>query len=160
LKERESDMDDKKDLTREEFIKRIKNLGFPVNVMGREAYEKRMSGKDENSWLFQPKKEQEKPVMGDSQLTQNGAQGEDQEKERMAELARGDYPGITRQVRYFEEAKFPSCAHCGSTDTASVQIGVIGRTIAIACRTRKFHLIANGPRSGKYYCHNCKQYFD
>jgi hypothetical protein len=58
-------MKDKAGMTREEFLKKINSLGIHVNVMGREAYEKRMAGKDENSWLFQPKKEQEKPVMGD-----------------------------------------------------------------------------------------------
>lgn len=58
-------MNDEKDLTKEEFIKGVKNLGFPVKVMGREAYEKRMCGKDENSWLFQSFKKQEEPVTRD-----------------------------------------------------------------------------------------------
>lgn len=58
-------MKDQAELAKEKFLKEVKNLGFPVNMMGGEAYEKRMNGKDENSWLFQPEKEQEKPVKKD-----------------------------------------------------------------------------------------------
>lgn len=177
-------MKNEADLAREDFIKSIKNLGFPVNVQDREAYEKRSQGEEENSWA-QKLKEQDKPVTvdfvdtnvisnhgkDDSHVTQNGIQGqqeepgnerstmEDKDKERLDKMERG-YPGITSQIRYFEEAELPSCTHCGSNDTANVQIGIIGRTIAIAGMTRKFYLIANGPAPGKYFCRKCRQYFD
>ena len=81
------------------------------------------------------------------------------DKERLAKLER-DYPGITSNIRHFEDAELPSCAHCGSDETASVQIGIIGRTMAIAGMTRKFRLIANGPKPGKYFCRTCQRYYD
>jgi hypothetical protein len=84
---------------------------------------------------------------------------EDKDKERLAKLER-DYPGITRSIRHFEDAELPLCKHCESHDTANVQIGIIGRTIAIAGMTRKFFLISNGPAPGKYFCRKCRQYFD
>jgi ribosomal protein L13E len=71
------------------------------------------------------------------------------------------YPGITEQIRQFEEAEVPSCPHCGSGDTASVQVGIIGRTMIIAGSTRKFKLVPNvSDRLGKYFCNECKKYFD
>jgi hypothetical protein len=81
------------------------------------------------------------------------------DEERLSKLEK-DYPGITRSIQYFENADLPSCIQCGSNDTADVQIGVIGRTIAIAGMTRKFRLIPNGPRPGTYYCRTCNKYFD
>ena len=80
---------------------------------------------------------------------------EDNDKEQRWNKLERDYPGITSNIRYFEEAELPSCTHCGSNDTASVQIGIIGRTIAIAGMTRKFFLIPNGPAPGKYFCGKC-----
>lgn len=71
------------------------------------------------------------------------------------------YPGITEQIRHFEEMELPSCPHCGSGDTASVQVGIIGRTIYIAGSTKKFKLVPNmKDKSGKYFCNNCKKYYD
>lgn len=84
---------------------------------------------------------------------------EERDKSRLEKLER-DYPGITSNIRHFEDAELPSCAHCGSGDTASVQIGIIGRTMAIAGMTRKFRLIANGPKPGKYFCRTCQRYYD
>ena len=84
---------------------------------------------------------------------------EDKDNKRLEKLER-DYPGITSNIRHFEDAELPSCAHCGSGDTASVQIGIIGRTMAIAGMTRKFRLIANGPKPGKYFCRTCQKYYD
>jgi TPR repeat protein len=69
------------------------------------------------------------------------------------------YPGILKSVRYFEEAVLPACCYCGSEDTASVQCGVIGRTTNIAAATTKFKLIANGPKTGKYFCNTCEKFF-
>lgn len=83
----------------------------------------------------------------------------DNDVERLNKLEM-DYPGITSSIRNFEEAELPSCPQCKSNDTASVQVGIIGRTTAIAGMTRKFFLIPNGPRQGTYYCRTCKKYFD
>jgi hypothetical protein len=69
------------------------------------------------------------------------------------------YPGIGEQIRYFEDATYPACSRCGSEDTASVQCGIIGRTINIAAATTKFKLIPNGPAPGKYYCNSCNEFF-
>jgi len=61
------------------------------------------------------------------------------------------YPGITEQIDRFKKAQLPSCPHCGSADTASVQVGVIGRTITIAASTRKIKLVLNRTHEmGKY----------
>lgn len=69
------------------------------------------------------------------------------------------YPGITEQIMRFENAQLPACPNCKSTDTADVQVGIIGRTINIAAATTKFTLIPNGPKPGPYFCKNCKTYF-
>ena len=71
------------------------------------------------------------------------------------------YPGIEEQLRRFKEAELPSCPHCGSSDTASVQVGVIGRTIYLAASTKKFKLVPNmKDKLGKFFCNNCGKYFD
>jgi len=71
------------------------------------------------------------------------------------------YPGISEDVRYFEEMVLPACTHCGSADTASVQVGIIGRTIYISGKTKKFKLVPNmKDKLGKYFCNTCKKYFD
>jgi hypothetical protein len=71
------------------------------------------------------------------------------------------YPGITEQIRRFKEADLPPCPHCGSGDTASVQAGVIGRTMNIAGSTRKFKLVMNmADKKGEYFCNECKKFFD
>lgn len=68
-----------------------------------------------------------------------------------------NYPGITEQIQRFEGMELPSCPICGSDDTASVQVGIIGRTIHLAGATSKFHLIPNGNDKGIYYCNVCRQ---
>jgi hypothetical protein len=69
------------------------------------------------------------------------------------------HPGIKEQIFRFENAELPPCSHCGSEDTADVQVGIIGRTIYIASATSKFTLIPNGPKPGSYRCNSCKKYF-
>jgi hypothetical protein len=69
------------------------------------------------------------------------------------------YPGITANIRRFEEAILPPCPHCGSEDTADVQCGLVGRTIRIAAATTKFKLLANGPKPGAFFCRACGQFF-
>ncbi len=68
-------------------------------------------------------------------------------------------PGITEQIWDFENMDLPACPVCGSADTASVQVGVIGRTIYIASATTKFHLMPNGNGKGIYFCNVCRQQF-
>jgi hypothetical protein len=72
----------------------------------------------------------------------------------------GQYPGITEQIWRFEQADLPVCPVCGSEDTASVQVGVMGRTINIGASTTKIHLMLNVNGKGMYYCNNCKRQFD
>jgi hypothetical protein len=45
------------------------------------------------------------------------------------------YPGIKKQVYWFDSQKLPSCPHCGTENTALVQVGIIVRTIHICCAT-------------------------
>ena len=72
-----------------------------------------------------------------------------------------NYPGILGQIERFEKADLPLCLHCGSDDTASVQVGVNGRTMTIATFTSKFKLVLNvEDKKGKYFCNKCGSYFD
>jgi len=68
--------------------------------------------------------------------------------------------GIIKSIMAYENENLPSCPHCGSGDTASVQVGIMGRTIYIAAATTKVKLIPNGPKQGEYFCHECGKYFD
>jgi hypothetical protein len=70
------------------------------------------------------------------------------------------YPGIGETIHFFETEVLPACPHCCSVDTASVQCGVIGRTISLAGATTKFKLIANGPKPGSYFCNVCEKFFE
>jgi hypothetical protein len=70
------------------------------------------------------------------------------------------YPGIGETIRFFEEAALPACSRCASGDPASVQCGVIGRTISIAAATTRFKLVANAPAPGKYFCNTCNSFFE
>jgi hypothetical protein len=67
--------------------------------------------------------------------------------------------GFILSVLHFEMAKLPPCAHCGSENTADVQVGVVQYTMNLAAATSKFKLIPNGPKPGKYFCNACKKFF-
>lgn len=69
------------------------------------------------------------------------------------------YPGIKEQIQHFETMDLPACPICGLNDTASVQAGVIGRTILITAATTKFHLMPNYNGKGRYFCNVCKKQF-
>ena len=72
-----------------------------------------------------------------------------------------NYPGITEQIRRYAEAELPSCPHCGSEDTASVEVGMVGRAITIAASTTKVKLVPNAKdKLGIYFCNECKKYFN
>jgi hypothetical protein len=70
------------------------------------------------------------------------------------------YPGIKEMILKFEAVHLPACVHCASSNTAKVQVGIIGRTITIAAATTKLKLIPNGPRPGDYFCNACKAFFN
>jgi len=80
--------------------------------------------------------------------------------EKTLDQMENQHPGIKETILYFENAKLPSCPHCGSENTADVQCGIIGRTIYIATATTKFKLIPNPPKPGSYFCNNCKEFFN
>jgi hypothetical protein len=72
-----------------------------------------------------------------------------------------NHPGITEQIRRYAEAELPSCPHCGSDDTASVQVGMVGRAVTIAASTTKVKLVPNAKdKLGLYFCNACKKYFN
>jgi len=71
------------------------------------------------------------------------------------------HKGIIETIVYFEKAQLRSCAHCGSSNTASVQVGIIGRTIYLATATTKVKLVPNRTdKPGQYFCNACGEYFD
>ena len=69
------------------------------------------------------------------------------------------YPGITEQIWRFEHMDLPPCPVCGSADTASVQVGVMGRTINIGAAATKIHLMLNANGKGIYFCNVCGKQF-
>lgn len=79
---------------------------------------------------------------------------------REAKNIEDDYPDITEQIRRFAEAELPSCPHCGSENTASVQVGMVGRAITIAESTPKVKLVPSAKdKLGNYFCNECGKYF-
>ena len=70
------------------------------------------------------------------------------------------YPGIKEQVLSREEADLPSCASCGSANTAAVNVGVIGRSMLIAGATTKIKLVPNCPGLGDYFCNECSKFWE
>jgi hypothetical protein len=56
-------------------------------------------------------------------------------KDKTLDEMEAQHPGIRKTILWFENAVLPACPHCGSEDTANVQIGIIGRTIYLATAT-------------------------
>jgi hypothetical protein len=69
------------------------------------------------------------------------------------------YPGIRESIDRYKNSDLPVCKHCGSKNTAVVQIGIMGRTILLAGSTSKIKLLINGPKPGTYFCNDCKKFF-
>jgi hypothetical protein len=70
-------------------------------------------------------------------------------------------PDIAEQIRRFDKAELPACPFCGSKDTASVQVGMVGRALTIAASTTKVKLVPNAKdKLGNYFCNACKKYFN
>lgn len=71
------------------------------------------------------------------------------------------HEGILGNIMLFENAQLPTCALCGSSNTANVQVGIIGRTIYISAATTKMKLVPNTKdKLGKYFCNDCEKFFD
>jgi hypothetical protein len=77
---------------------------------------------------------------------------------RLVELE-SSYPGLTETVEYYEALELPSCRACGSSNTAQVSAGLVGRSMAVAAATTKIRLVPNRG-NGKYYCNDCDRWFD
>ena len=61
------------------------------------------------------------------------------------------YSGFKEVLLRFESATLPAYPHCGSANTASVQVGLVGITINLAAATTKFKLVPNGPKPGNFF---------
>jgi hypothetical protein len=70
------------------------------------------------------------------------------------------YPGIRESIEHHEGLELPACPHCGSTRTATVGVGLVGKSINLAGATDKYKLLANGPKPGNFYCNRCAKFFD
>jgi hypothetical protein len=60
-------------------------------------------------------------------------------------------PGMRAMIEHYEVAMYPPCPHCQSDHVATVQVGVIGRTINLSAATTKFKLLANGPKARQLF---------
>ncbi len=63
-------------------------------------------------------------------------------------------------LKQYNAMDVPQCVHCESVDTASVECGVIRLTMALSANCRKFKLIGNGLKPAKWFCNNCKSFFN
>ncbi|MCC6245562.1 MAG: hypothetical protein IT353_22215 [Gemmatimonadaceae bacterium] len=76
---------------------------------------------------------------------------------RQAEIA---YPGFRKTLNRYESMCLPGCPACQSTHTASVQMGIVGRSISLAAATTRIKLVTNPPVSGQFFCNDCETFFD
>ena len=60
----------------------------------------------------------------------------------------------------FTRMEVPPCPRCGTSNTASVQVGIVWITIWMASTCPKFKLIPNGPKPGNWFCNTCQKFFD
>jgi hypothetical protein len=60
----------------------------------------------------------------------------------------------------FARMEVPPCPQCGTSNTASVQVGIVWITIRMASTCPKFKLIPNGPKPGNWFCNSCGKFFD
>ena len=63
-------------------------------------------------------------------------------------------------LKQYNGMDVPECIYCVSTDTASVECGVIRLTMALSATCRKFKLVGNGPKPAEWYCNSCKEFFN
>jgi hypothetical protein len=69
------------------------------------------------------------------------------------------YPGFRKTLDYYEALALPPCPRCGSTHTAKVSSGLVGRSISLAAATTKMKLVPNG-HPADFHCGGCEQFFD
>ncbi len=81
------------------------------------------------------------------------------ENETYLNYVEQQYPGVKEQIYSYDRAVLPACVHCGSTDTAQVISGVIGRTICLAGATTKVKLVPNNKESLDNFCNACGVFF-
>lgn len=74
------------------------------------------------------------------------------------------YPGVIESIMELEEMELPRCTACQSENTATLQCGIVGRSIMVASGTSKIKLVPNrsktGPLSMNFFCNDCKGFFD
>jgi hypothetical protein len=71
------------------------------------------------------------------------------------------HPGLVKTIMHFENDELPACSHCGSGNTAVVNVGIVGRSIYLVTATTKVKLVPNPVNKlGKYFCQECKEFFD
>lgn len=71
------------------------------------------------------------------------------------------HPGLLKTIMFYENAELPACPHCGSGNTAEVNVGIIGRSIYLVAATTKAKLVPNvRDKTGKYFCNKCHKFFD
>jgi len=82
--------------------------------------------------------------------------------EKQLQRVEANYPGVRESIERFEAMDIPVCPSCSSDNTALIQVGLIGRTMAIAGGTTKFKLIPyrREPKWKKnYFCRTCEETF-
>ncbi|MBT4723583.1 MAG: hypothetical protein HN617_16960 [Planctomycetaceae bacterium] len=82
--------------------------------------------------------------------------------EKQLQRVEANYAGVRESIERYEAMDIPACPSCSSDDTALIQVGLIGRTMAIAGGTTKFKLIPNRskPKWNKmYFCRACEETF-
>ncbi len=70
------------------------------------------------------------------------------------------YEVYEEMLEQYNAMDVPQCIHCESTDTASVECGVIRLTMSLSATCRKFKLVGNGPKPAEWYCNSCEKFFN
>jgi hypothetical protein len=71
------------------------------------------------------------------------------------------HPGLVKTIMQFENDELPTCSHCTSSNTAMVNVGIVGRSIYLVTATTKVKLVPNAVNQlGKYFCNACNKFFD
>ena len=83
------------------------------------------------------------------------------ESKKTRKMITGDHELVfAKLLRKYQEAELPSCTHCGSADTADVNVGIIGLTMSLSASTKKFKLVPNmKDKLGNFFCNECEKFF-
>ena len=79
--------------------------------------------------------------------------------EEWIDRVEAQYEGFREMVHRWDAMELPPCPFCGSSDTAKVSAGLVGRSINLAGATTKIRLLPNG-HPADYYCNQCESYFN